>query len=241
MFKKGSLLTVALMSFSFVSYAQGDNSMPPEALTLEQRVKALENDVKNIKKRGKFEDIALDKANASSSEVLSWSQDKLLEIYSYNFMNYHDVIKYIKNFFTQPGYDSYLKALDESKNRDVLESQKLIVYAVPAGGAVVEHEGIVDGIYEWNIKVPLLVSYRNDHGTIQRKLDVNLIVVRVPNTESERGYAIHAIRAKEVTEANPTATSAPASVPTTNLTTPKIEAPKTSEEVKSADKPKASK
>lgn len=193
---------LALLSVSTLSYA-GATKTPatlpavPEK-TLEERIQNLENEVKEIKKKGKFEEIALDKANAASSEVLKWTEDKLLEIYSYNFMNYHDAIKYIKSFFTQPGYDSYVKALDDANNLEILTSKKMIVYAVPRGGATVEKEGVMDGIYTWEIKVPLLVSYQNKDGVVERKIDVNVEVVRQPYQASERGYAIHAIQAKEI-------------------------------------------
>lgn len=226
MLSNRSLLVLALMSLSFDVCAQPTQSAAtPAPKTIEERVSDLEKEIKDIKKRGKFEDVALDKANAASSEVLGWSQAKILEIYSYNFMNYQDVIKYIKDFFTQSGYDSYLKALEDSKNKDILQDQKLIVYAVPAGGAEVEKEGVVDGIYQWTLKVPLLVSYVNDKGTIKRKLDVEVIVVRLPNDQSARGYAIHAIRAKEVTE--PTVS---------NPASDKIDTPKTSETAAPLDK-----
>lgn len=232
MFIKRSLLALAVLSVSFTVEAQS-TTMPTNApaptptvtKSLEERVSDLEKDVKDIKKHGKFVDIAMDKANATSDEVLGWSQDKLLEIYSYNFMNYQDVVKYIKDFFTQPGYDSYLKALEDSKNKEVLQQQKLIVHAIPAGGAKIEKEGAVDGIYEWEIKVPLLVSYVNDKGTVNRKLDVELVVVRLPLEQSPRGYAIHAIRAKEVSEPQET-----------NPASDKIDTPKTSETAAPLDK-----
>lgn len=169
---------------------------PPKSF--EERITALENEVKEIKRKGNFEELALDKANAASNEVAKWTEEKLLEVYSYNFMNYHAVIKSIKNFFTQPGYESYVNAMQDSKNIEVLNSKKLIVYAIPRGGAEVIKEGVSQGIYTWQIRVPLLVSYRNEDGVIERKIDVDAEVVRQPLKTSERGYAIHVIQAKEV-------------------------------------------
>lgn len=185
---------------------------PPEIHEMDKSLKAvikrldqLEKDVANIKQIGKFQDLPINQSMLAANEVLSWSTESVLEICNYDYLNYQYTLKKIKPLFTSAGYESYIKALEDSKNLDLVKSKKLFVSAVPTSEPFISKEGVSDeGVYKWEVQVPVMVTYKSATQLVQQQVNMTLDVVRVSLPESRAGIAIHSITA------NVTATQTPA-------------------------------
>lgn len=171
---------------------------------LEKRMDQVEKDVYLIKSIGKFEDLPVTQPIATA-DVLSWSTESALEIYNYDYLNYQYILKKIKPLFTQAGYESYLKALEDSKNLELVKTKKLFVSAVPTGEPFVSKEGMSEeGVYKWEVQMPVMVTYKSNTQLVQQQVNIAMDVVRTKLSESRAGIAIHSITA------NVTSTQAPA-------------------------------
>lgn len=211
---------VSLVSFACVMgisqvLAVTPPDAPPEIREMDKSLKAvikrveqLEKEVANIKQIGKFQDLPINQSMLTANEVMSWSTESVLEIYNYDYLNYQYTLKKIKPLFTSAGYESYIKALEDSKNLDLVKSKKLFVSAVPTSEPFISKEGVSDeGIYRWEVQVPVMVTYKSATQLVQQQVNMTLDVVRVSLPESRAGIAIHSITA------NVTATQTPAPDP----------------------------
>lgn len=166
---------------------------------IEVRISLLERDVSELR-LSKASSVPLNQANLPSAQVLIWAGKTLQEVYTYNYKNFPQVLTSIRHHFTQPGYDSYMKALDESKNMQVVQDKKLAVSGKAGKGTVVK-ESLNNGIYTWEVQIPIEVTYEGVGESIKQNIVANLEIVRVPNADSPAGIAIHSITAVSADQA----------------------------------------
>jgi hypothetical protein len=189
---------------------------------IEVRLSLLEREMSEIK-ASRMPSVPLNQSNLPSPEVLSWAAGSIEEIYHYNYRNFPQVLTAIHRYFTNPGYDSYMKALDESKNLQAVQDKKLSVSAKATGKGTIVKEGVVSDIYTWEVQLPIEVTYAGPTDAITQNLVANIEIVRVPNSDSPQGIAIHSITASVAT-AKP-ATPAESKTTTTTTTTTSAPAP----------------
>ncbi len=180
---------------------------------IEVRMSLLERDVGEAR-ASKMPSVPLDQSNLPSNQVLIWTMQGIEQIYTYNYKNFPDVLTAIRHYFTTQGYESYMKALDDSKNLNTVQDKRLAVTAKVAEKGKIVKEGVVNGIYTWEVQVPINVNYKSTTESIDQKLVANVEVVRVPLSDSQVGIAIHSITATVASAEKP----APA--PATTTTTP---------------------
>lgn len=170
---------------------------------LSNRVQTLEKKMVDTQKRLSDLEIAvkgtqdpLDKPVFKSESVVDWVKSSIVDIYAYNFANYKQVITNISRYFTQPGYESYVKALQDAGNFSIIEEKKTIVSASVAGDVKIVKEGVENNIYHWIVQVPLKVTYQDPNGAVVQEILANIEVVRINDPKHPDGIAIHSITAE---------------------------------------------
>lgn len=173
-------------------------SSTPTKPNLERRVITLEKEVDWMKKLAQWGDIPLDKPNLSPQEVALLSDQYAKAIYSYNYREYAFSLRKLSMYFTEGGYRSFLRALEESRNLEAVIAQNLSVQAEARGEPVVQSEAANEGMYRWVVKVPLAVTYSSESGntpqkpTVQ-KVSLTLELIRVPFSVNRMGVAINRV------------------------------------------------
>ncbi|MBS0290733.1 MAG: DotI/IcmL family type IV secretion protein [Proteobacteria bacterium] len=192
------IITLTGLFFTFTALQAAE---PTDLATLQMRMKEIEVRLSLIErdlaelKHNKMPSVPLEQANLPSPQVLIWTSENIEQIYTYNYKDFPQVLTQIRGYFTQQGYDSYMKALDESKNLQAVQDKRLYVTAKVAQKGKVVKEGIVNGIYTWEVQIPIDVTYKSTTESVVQKLQANVEVVRVPSNDSPVGIAIHSITA----------------------------------------------
>jgi intracellular multiplication protein IcmL len=141
----------------------------------------------------------LDEPNLSTKSLLDWVEEAAITAYNFNFNNYEDVIKNMRVYFTEPGYDNFVSALTSKKIIDEVVSKRLVVFAVPSGNPVILKEGPTsEGIYAWQVQLPILVTYQSAASQKKQRLVLTLIVSRRPTLESPKAIGIASFIVREV-------------------------------------------
>ncbi len=134
--------------------------------------------------------VSLDQPNLSAPAIVSWASQASSEVMTFGFHDYRRRLQEASRHFTRRGWESFTKALQSSGIIDSITQNRQVLTATPRGAPTLVSEGVVNGRYEWQIEVPMLISYEFGAGSKQNQIMLKLLVVRVPQLENANGIGI---------------------------------------------------
>ena len=133
-------------------------------------------------------------ASISTQDVSNWAVEAAQAAYSYDFVNYHAQLQSAQKYFTNYGWQNYMKALSASNNFRALTTRKFVVIAKVVAPPKLLVQGVLVGAYSWKFEMPVLVTYLyppfNDQSKFQNPLIVTMIVQRQSLLQSYQGLGI---------------------------------------------------
>lgn len=132
----------------------------------------------------------LSEPNLSNPALLSWAAQSATETMTFGFHDYRRRLQESSRHFTRKGWASYVKALQDSGMIDAVETNRQVISAAPRAAPTILSEGILNGVYTWQLELPMMVTYELGQQKRQVSTTVRLIVVRVPKLESPNGVGI---------------------------------------------------
>jgi len=132
--------------------------------------------------------------NLSLRQLLVWVMEASTAAYTFDFLNLDNQLLQLQQYFTDPGYNSFIDSLNHNNLIGQVRQGKLVVSSVPTGMPVVSEEfSHVDG-YTWVIQMPMRISFQSANET--RFIDSlqTVTVDRIATTASPRGVGISQIR-----------------------------------------------
>lgn len=135
-----------------------------------------------------------------SRQMLSlWAQDNLSQVMTLSAQNYRQEIRERKIYFTQEGLQDYLSFLNEEMIIQTLDQSQGRLSTIVQFTPDILADAVFNGVYRWNIEVPLMLSYQNSNAP-QREVTVNIDVVRVPFGQNQDGLAFDHWEIKQVSQ-----------------------------------------
>ncbi|NBX74493.1 MAG: hypothetical protein EBQ89_09390, partial [Alphaproteobacteria bacterium] len=92
--------------------------------------------------------------------------------------------------FTNRGWESFLKALRESRRLQAIRERRLIMDVEILAAPEVVRQGDLNGIYTWVLRVPISVKFEGDGAPPSVETELRMTAVRVSTLQSPRGVAI---------------------------------------------------
>ena len=134
--------------------------------------------------------VPLSEPNLSVPALMSWSAQAATEVMTFGFNDYKRRLQQASRNFTRLGWVSFTSALEKSRIIEMVEANGQVVSAAPASAPILISEGPVNGRYQWQVQVPLVVTYQAGSSVRDDKMLVTLLLVRVPKLESPNGVGI---------------------------------------------------
>lgn len=134
--------------------------------------------------------VPLSEPNLSTPALLAWTAQAASETMSFSFSNYRRNLQQASRYFTKDGWDSFSLALQQSQIIKSVEENNQEVSAVPRGAPVLKFEGVVNGQYQWQVQIPMILTYVSGSKSRSENLLITIVVVRVPRLESPNGVGI---------------------------------------------------
>jgi intracellular multiplication protein IcmL len=134
--------------------------------------------------------VALSEPNLSVPALMSWSAQAATEVMTFGFNDYKRRLQQASKNFTRLGWVSFTSALEKSRILERVEANGQVVSAAPASAPILISEGVVNGRYQWQVQVPLVVTYQAGSSVRDDRMLVTLLLVRVPKLESPNGVGI---------------------------------------------------
>lgn len=132
----------------------------------------------------------LDIAGVDTSVLLNWVAEAIMTSNTFNFINYPGVVAAATTYFTPEGFDSYKNALKNSKIIDRVVEKKLVLKLTATDAPQILLERPFASRYLWKIRCPVNLRYQNVTTDTSERWEINIIVMRVPTTQSPIGVLI---------------------------------------------------
>jgi intracellular multiplication protein IcmL len=140
---------------------------------------------------------ALERPNVSTKALLSWVTLAATATFSFDFVNYHDQLEALKDYFTIDGFNNFLASLQTNNTLSTIEDKKLIVTAVPIGPAIVLLEEELGDKHNYRIQVPLLIRYQSASVNETQQQVIETLVTQVSTSDAPKGIGIQQYVARE--------------------------------------------
>lgn len=130
-----------------------------------------------------------DEPNLLPDTILRWASKAATAAYTFNFVNYNQQISLARPYFTEDGWQDYLRSV--SKVINTIVENKLFVNGVVAGAPVISNQGPLPGKgYVWRVQIPFLVAYQSANSTSKASYYVVVTIVHVPTQINPQGIGI---------------------------------------------------
>lgn len=137
--------------------------------------------------------VPLDRPLLKDSRLINWASNAVTESLDMDYLKYRDQLAEAQEYFTDSGFQGFIKALKDSGNLESIKKNRYIVYATLDGSPKILREAESGGRHYWQMVIPVQIGYESAEQVRNQKLDAKLTLVRVPTTESKYGVAIHRI------------------------------------------------
>lgn len=128
--------------------------------------------------------------NVSSKALTSWSAQAATEVMTFGYNNYRRRLQEASRNFTKNGWLGFIKGLDQSKLIQTVEQNRQVLSAAPAGPPVLVSQGVYKGRYQWEVEVPLVITYQAGSALQPDFSLIKLVLVPVQEIEGSSGVAI---------------------------------------------------
>ena len=126
---------------------------------------------------------------ADLNAVKQWGKEAILNLYTYDFVNYRRQTGQGAKFFTKDGWHSYSLAFRKSDNLQTVIKEQLIATANIMGPVEVLQQGIKDNVYYWHLRYRVITRYTNNQRNIKLPLLITLYIKRTQR-EGYQGLGI---------------------------------------------------
>ncbi len=134
--------------------------------------------------------VPLNQPNLSTPALTSWVAQASTEVMTFGFNDYRRRLQESSRNFTRRGWESFTKALQQTRIVETVDANQQVITAVPRGAPIIQSEGVVNGRYQWVVQLPLLLTFEAGASSQTHTYIVSVVVVRVSRLESANGVGI---------------------------------------------------
>lgn len=134
--------------------------------------------------------VSLSEPNLSTPALMSWTAQAATEVMTFGFHDYRRRLQEASRNFTRVGWASFTTALEKSRIMETVEQNQQVVTAAPSSAPVLISEGMSNGRYQWQVELPMVITYQAGSLTRADNLILTLLIVRVSKLESPNGVGI---------------------------------------------------
>ncbi len=133
---------------------------------------------------------ALKEPNLSVKALVSWSSQAATEVMTFGFNDYRRRFQESSRNFTPIGWESFYKGMERSRILTNVEENQQYIIAAPAGPAILVAQGLNKGRYEWQVQVPLVITYQAQAAISSEWMLITMTLVQLQQADGASGVGI---------------------------------------------------
>lgn len=126
----------------------------------------------------------------SKNSLLLWAADAAVDIMTFGFNDYNVRIGRARKYFTDLGWASFKGAMASSEILANVKKNQQLLTAISDNIPVIEYEGLRNGKYVWDVRVPIILTLRAGSSSLTATPTLLVTVVKVPTSQNPRGLGI---------------------------------------------------
>lgn len=135
--------------------------------------------------------VPLNEPNLSREAIAQWAVDAITASYTMDYVNFRtQVAKSGREYFTERGSEQFKTALKDSGNLDALLTRRMVISTIVTSTPIINSEGLSNGVYAWQVDVPIRVTYENSDSRATQELLAKLLIIRESTLEKRYGVGI---------------------------------------------------
>ncbi len=134
--------------------------------------------------------VPLNQPDLKDSALISWTSKAAADVMTFGFHDYQQRLQEASSYFTRRGWQSFSEALEKARILETVEKNQQIVTAAPQRAPIILQQGVKNGVYQWVVELPLIVTYQAGSTTQNTNLKVRMIIVRVSTLDNPYGVGI---------------------------------------------------
>lgn len=139
----------------------------------------------------------LNTAAVSNEQILKWSDETVVNLYTYNFTNVDQVIQGGHPYFTDKGFQEFQKATQGSQWLQMIQRKKFDVLPVLEDTGEIIKQGDVQGNYNWTVQIPMVLHLRGPFDMTKQRKTFVITIKRAALAEYPSGIAIDSFEIKD--------------------------------------------
>jgi intracellular multiplication protein IcmL len=129
-----------------------------------------------------------------SRSLSNWAGDVLVRALSLNFLTWRQTLSDLRSDFEPAGFESFIESLKSGGHLEKIEKERLSLSALISGAPVVTKSFVRDGVMNWHMEMPLVLSYESSTGVVaSQKLLAEMVIQRTQTSLNPRGVVIRQI------------------------------------------------
>ena len=132
----------------------------------------------------------LDEPVMSDAALKNWVVSAVTEAFTLGHHDWRMRLSAAREHFTDDGYESFLKGLEDSLILDRLRENLQVASAVAQGAPVITEARRIGGRLAWRVEFPFLLTFAVGARRLDRGMIARVLVTRVPLSERARGIGI---------------------------------------------------
>lgn len=143
-----------------------------------------------------IEPVPLDQEGISKAALLNWISEMIINAFSYNYSNQHKQQAKMTEYFSDSAMQLYLNYLQTDQDLSAVAENKYVVAVRMTSAPEIITGKEYKGRYAWQIRVPMQLRFANALNRSTQDLTMDILVWRVPETESALGITIGSFTTK---------------------------------------------
>lgn len=135
--------------------------------------------------------VPLNEPTVTDAGLRDWVADTVAQTLSLNFLKWREQLGSVRGNYTNECFTQIVQNMEESGNLKYVTSKRLSCAAIMDSPPIIIRRGILNGVFTWDLQVPVTVSYESSARVENVTHSTAFIrVSRVASTRHPRGIAI---------------------------------------------------
>lgn len=126
----------------------------------------------------------------SRADVISWAAHSAQKVMRFNYNDYRQKLQDAASSFTPSGWESFTKAMKESRILEAVEARKLMVTLDIEGAPEIKSAFVRDGVYTWYLQFPITIRFEGTEPPAPISAKLIMQIVRVSTLQNTEGLSI---------------------------------------------------